>query len=256
MRNRKSFHVHASPFVAAALFAVLSVAAGPAWAAECPIPANEFTPDPTATTEFLANRCHFASTGWNPFFILQPGYQIVMASDEEVDVMTVTDRTRTIDGVETRVVLDLSFTREGNKLVLAERTKDYYAVCRPNNTVFYFGEDSDELEDGEVVEQTGWHAGRHGARPGIIMPGTPLVGGKYYEEIAPEDEALDKAKITAVKRGCEAGEFSFPKRICVTTANTSDCESGSETKVYAAGIGPVIDEDLELVRFGFIGNDD
>jgi hypothetical protein len=224
-------------------------------AAECPIPVNEFKPDPTATTEFLRNRCHFASTGWNPFFILQPGYQIVMESDEEVDVMTVTDRTKTIDGVEVRVVLDLGFVKEGKKLVLQERTQDYYAVCRPNNSVFYFGEDTDELEDGQVVDKTGWHAGVHGARPGIIMPGTVLIGAKYYEEIAPADEALDKAKITSVKRGCEAGDFSFPKRICVTTTNTSDCESGTETKVYVAGIGPVIDEDLEIVSFGFVDDD-
>src|SRR6185503_16513832 len=215
MRYSGLFRFHVASFAAGALLAALT-AAGLAQAAECPIPANEFKPDPTATTEFLANRCHFASTGWNPFFILQPGYQIVLASDEEVDVMTVTNKTRTINGVETRVVLDLGFRREGKKLVLTERTKDYYAVCRPNNTVFYFGEDT--------------------------------------EEIAPEDEALDKAKITSVKRGCEAGEFSFPKRICVTTANTSDCESGTEGKTYVAGIGPVIDEDLELVSFGFVND--
>jgi len=243
-------------FVACAVAAVCITlgAANAVWAAECPIPANEFKPDPTTTSEFLTNRCHFASTGWNPFFILQPGYQIRMESDEEVDVMTVTDKTKTIDGVEVRVVLDLGYAKEGKKLVLQEKTQDYYAVCRPNNSVFYFGEDTDVFEDGEVVEHTGWHAGQHGARPGIILPGTVLVGGKYYEEVAPQDEALDKAKITSVKRGCEAGDFSFPKRICVTTDNTSDCEAGTEKKAYVAGIGPVIDEDLEIVSFGFVND--
>jgi hypothetical protein len=239
-------------FTAAAVVFVTVSAAAAAWALDCPIDHEKFTPDPTATSLFLENRCNFASTGSNPFFILQPGYQIIMASDEEVDVMTVTNRTRTIDGVEVRVVLDLGFVRDGKKLVLTEKTKDYYAVCRPTNSVFYFGEDTDVFEDGEVVEHTGWHANRHGAKPGIIMPGQPLVGGKYYEELAPEDEALDKAQITKVERGCEAGDFEFANRVCVTTKNTSDCEAGTETKLYAAGIGPVIDEDLEIVSFGFV----
>jgi hypothetical protein len=37
--------------------------------------------------------------------------------------------------------------------------------------------------------------GSDNARAGIIMPGTPLLGSRYYQEIAPE-VALDKAEIS------------------------------------------------------------
>ena len=68
-------------------------------------------------------------------------------------------------------------------------------------------------ENGDVIATTGsWLAGTNGARPGIIMPGTRLVGGGYYEEIAPSDSALDKARITKITEECEVGEFNFDKQ--------------------------------------------
>jgi hypothetical protein len=88
------------------------------------------------------------------------------------------------------------------------------------------------------------------------MPGTLLVKGGYYEEVAPSEEALDKARIVKITEECEVGEFNFDRQ-CVKTKNTSDCNTDEERKVYAAGIGNVQDEDLETTKFGFVdGHDD
>ena len=123
--------------------------------------------------------------------------------------------------------------------------------------MFYFGEDVEIFdEDGNVISREGaWLTGRNGARPGIIMPGTILQDGGYYEEIAPEDSALDKARITSITKKCEAGEFEF-NRQCITTLGTNDCNDGQDDKMYAKGVGVVKDEDLEVTSFGYVRDDE
>ncbi|MCA9423291.1 MAG: hypothetical protein KC592_19890 [Nitrospira sp.] len=218
----------------------------------CPIP--NFEPDPLFTSSFMEEHCKWTLKDLNPFFPLRPGWQTVLESDEEVSVVTVLNETFKVDGVKTRVVEELAFEKDGPDLIPIERSRNFYAICEQTGSAFYFGEASSELdEDGNVIATTGsWLAGTNGARPGFIMPGTRLVGGGYYEEIAPADSALDKARIQEITDGCEAGEFNFDKQ-CVKTFNTSDCDpAAAEEKVYAAGIGNVIDEDLEVTKFGFV----
>jgi len=221
--------------------------------AECPIHVEEFVPDPEATSEFMVEHCRFKTTGVNPFFILQPGYQLVLESDEEVAVITVLDRTRKVAGVRTRIVEELSFEKDGGELLIHERSLNYFAICSETNSVFYFGEDVEFFdEDGNPTGSQGaWLAGRNGARPGIVMPGTLLVGGNYYEELAPEDEALDKGHILALEHGCEAGDFEFDQ-LCATIAGSNDCDDDEDLKLYAAGVGVVIDDELELASFGYV----
>ena len=205
--------------------ALTLLSASVAAADECPISSQRFKPDPEATSFFLPRRCTWATTGRNPFLILEPGYQIVLESDEELVKITVLDETREVNGVETRVVEELEFEKDGNETRVVERSLNFYAICRQTNSVFYFGEDVEDFdEDGNVVSREGeWRAGENGARPGIVMPGTALVGGKYYEEIAPEDSALDKAEIVAIRPRCEAGDVEF-RRHCLVTEGTSDCD--------------------------------
>ena len=76
--------------------------------------------------------------------------------------------------------------------------RNYFAVCAPTNGVFYFGEAVDDYKDGQVVDHAGaWRAGEGENRPGLIMPGQPLLGARYYQEIAP-GVALDRAEIVAL----------------------------------------------------------
>jgi hypothetical protein len=221
----------------------------------CPLDADDFVPDPTATSVFLPKFCTWRTTGNNPFFKLQPGYRIVLEDDEEKVVITVLHRTKIVDGIRTRVVLEDEFERDGDEWERVEKSFNYFVLCEETRTVFYMGEDVELYEDGELVGSEGaWLAGRNGAKPGIIMPGTPLIGAKYYEEIAPEDEALDKGEIVAVDASCTVGDRHF-RRPCVSTVGSNDCNDDNDEKVYVAGIGIVYDDGLELVRYGFIDDD-
>jgi len=103
----------------------------------------------------------------NEWFPLAPGsvyrYRGVKDGEPSREVMTVTHRTRTLDGAETIVVKDLLYLRGR----LEERTRDYYTQDDDGN-VWYFGEDTAELDaKGRVTTREGtWHAGVDGAKPG------------------------------------------------------------------------------------------
>ena len=67
--------------------------------------AGEDGPDVAGwTSDFSAEKSTLVATGRNPYFILEPGYVLVLEGGGERLVITVLDQTRTIDGVETRVV--------------------------------------------------------------------------------------------------------------------------------------------------------
>src|SRR5687768_16771192 len=110
---------------------------------------------PEFTDEFFIERCKFTSTGTNPYFILKPGYELVLEGDDDGEfvrvVITVLDKTKIVDGVETRVVRE----RETIDGELVEVSRNYFAICKPTNDVFYFGEDVNIYEDGEIVSHEG-----------------------------------------------------------------------------------------------------
>jgi hypothetical protein len=198
------------------------------------------------TDRFFEERCKFSSTGKNPFFILQPGHELILEGDDDGEfvriVITVLNKTRVIDGVETRIVRERE-TKDGELVEIAD---NYFAICKPTNSVFYFGEDVDFYEDGQVVNHDGsWHAGENGARPGIIMPGTLLLGARYFQEIAP-GVALDRAEIRRLdfQVSTPAGVFDN----CLGTRETTPLEPDvREFKYYAPGVGLIKDGPVELI---------
>jgi hypothetical protein len=127
--------------------------------------AAKTTPDnPKRFTEtFNLSSCSWSSTGRNDFFILQPGYQQVYeGKDGNAAVrleINVTNETRKIAGVNTRVVEEKE-TRNGATI---EISHNFFAVCRPSNDVFYFGEDVDMYK---------------GGKPVLFMPARPLLGAR------------------------------------------------------------------------------
>ncbi len=200
------------------------------------------------TADFMIENCTFATTGRNPFFILESGFELVLEGEddgEEISVtITVLDETFMVDGVECRVVEEYE-TEDGE---LVEISRNYFAQCVETGSVFYFGEDVDIYEDGEIVSHDGaWLAGVDGAEPGIIMPGTVLVGSRYFQEVA-EGIALDRAEHEAlgVTVETEAGTFED----CLYVVETSPLEPGEESeKWYAPGIGLINDDGAELVEY-------
>lgn len=196
------------------------------------------------TSDFSAEKNDLVSTGRNPYFILEPGHQIVLEAGNERVTMTVLDETKTVDGVETRVVEE----RETKGGAVVEVSRNFFAISKRTNSVYYFGEDVDEYKDGKVAGHGGtWLAGRDGSY-GLMMPGLPLLGARFYQELAP-GKALDRAEIVGLNEtvATPAGRFEQ----CLKIEETTPLESGErEFKLYAPGIGLVQDGSLRLVRHG------
>ncbi len=147
-------------------------------------------------------------------------------------VVRVTDRTKSIQGVETVVVRARSFL--GGKLV--EDTFDWYAQDRRGN-VWYFGENTKSYENGKWTTAGSWKAGHNGARAGILMKAHPTIGSTYYQEMAP---GVAEAKATVLSRNASATVPYGSLDHLLKTKDVSDLEPGKvEHKLYARGIGPV-----------------
>ena len=228
--------------------------------------ATECPDDDEFTSEFYLEDCDgFANEGTNPFFILEIGYKLVLESEEERAVITVLDETKTVDGVETRVVEERAFEwdEEEQEWVLIEISLNWFAICNRTNAVYYFGEWSRDCEEGfdeldvctgEESNEGSWEAGVNGALPGLMMPGTFLVGSKYFQEIAQDDEAVDRGENVDMGLAVETEADDFEN--CVSVVDTNPAEGVCDTeegdvKIYCPGVGLVVDEDLELVCYGF-----
>ena len=202
------------------------------------------TNDRSWTNFFAVEKEELTATGRNPYFILEPGYRCVLESGPERLVITVLNETRLVDNVETRVVEE----RETMNDRLVEVSRNYFAISKRTNSVFYFGEEVDIYKNGKVVSHEGsWLSGAAGARLGLIMPGQPLLGARYYQEIAP-GVAMDRAEIVSLSETVQTSAGNFKDVLKV--AETSPLERGVKYKYYVSGIGLVHDGSVKLVSHG------
>lgn len=209
--------------------------------------------DPDFTEDLGRDRCTFTTVGSNPYLPLWPGYSLVLEGEEEDDegdmveisaVLTVTTETEMVDGVLTRVFEE----RESEDGELVEISRNFFALCRETGDVWYFGEDVLDFEDGEIVGMEGeWRAGVDGARAGIVMPGNPLVGARYFEEIAP-GVALDRGEVVSVDEEVTVPAGTFTGVLEIADSTALEPEAETEQKLYAPGVGQIVDEELELVE--------
>jgi hypothetical protein len=183
----------------------------------------------------------------NPFFPLKPGTTFVYKSTDgsSVDTEVVTDKIRKIDGVNC-VVVDDTVADNGS---VTEHTLDYYGQDKKGN-VWYFGEDSQQIQNGKVVGTEGsWLAGevpqggQNPAKPGIIMEANPQLGDSYNQENA-LPVAEDAAKILSLDASASVPFRDFNGGLLLTL-ETSTVEPGAaEVKYYAKGVGEVSERDL------------
>ena len=200
------------------------------------------------TDAFVVDVSDWSSTGTNPWFVLEPGYVLELEGTDEGRparlVVTVLAETKKVDGVETRVVEE----RETVGGELEEVSRNYFAISRRTNSVYYFGEDVDEYDDGKVKGHPGsWHSGENGARFGLFMPGDALLGARYCQEIAP-GTAMDRAEVLSVTESMETPAAKFAN--CLRTEETTPLEKGIEHKTYARGVGLIQDGSLRLAKYG------
>src|SRR2546423_11220852 len=76
------------------------------------------------TSAFLTEPDELASTGRNPYFILEPGYTLVLEGGGVQLVITVLNETKKDDGVETRVAEE----RETKAGKLLEGARNFFAL--------------------------------------------------------------------------------------------------------------------------------
>lgn len=191
----------------------------------------------------------WTTTGRNRFFVLEPGYRLVLEGKDgrrEARLeITVLDETRTIGGVPTRVIEE----RETVGGELREVSRNFYAIDRRTGSVFYFGEEVDVYRAGKVVRHEGaWLHGERGASAGMMMPGDPKVGARYYEEHAP-GVALDRAEVVDLDAALDTPAGIL--RGCLKVREENPVDGEREFKIYAPGIGLARDEDLLLAEHGF-----
>jgi hypothetical protein len=178
----------------------------------------------------------------NPYLTLTPGttftYESETEEGTEEDIVTVTDETKEILGITARVVRD-TVSLDGE---LIEDTFDWFAQDKEGN-VWYFGEDTKEYENGEVVSTEGsWEAGVDGAEAGIIMLADPQVGDTYRQEWAP-GVAEDAAEVISLNEEVTVPFGTFTN--CLQTREFSTLDPAlQEYKFYCPDVGAVALEEV------------
>ena len=190
------------------------------------------------------NPSNFSARVDNPWFPLQPGtvyvYRGVKDGKPARDVLTVTHRTRKIDGVPCVVVADRLYLRGR----LEERTTDWYSQDRKGN-VWYFGESTAELDaQGHVKSTEGtWQAGRDGAVAGIYMPAHPTVGRSGRQEFY-RGHAEDHFQVLGLH--ASVGVPYVTSHDALLTKEWTPLEPGVlDHKFYVRGIGTVLEQTVK-----------
>ena len=191
----------------------------------------------------------------NPYWPMKPGSRWILretdpdGTNQRVEI-TVTDQTKTIAGIEARVIRD-TVTEDGK---LVEDTFDWYAQDSSGN-IWYLGEATKEYENGKVKSTAGsWEAGVDGAQGGILIPAEPKPGLTYRQEYH-EGEAEDAAEVLSIDELAEVPYGSF-KSVLMTKDYTPLEPKLLEHKFYAPGVGLVLAVEIsggakrvELLRF-------
>jgi hypothetical protein len=206
------------------------------------------------TTDFRLGDCQFQTQGVNPYFLLTPGRRLVLQNEDETETVEITVledleliSVPGLGDVTTRVVEERE-TADGE---LIEVSRNFFAICGGRNDVVYFGEDVEiHNPDGSITHEGEWRAGQPDenglAEPGIIMPGTFLLGSRYFQEIA-DGIALDRAENVEMGLDVETDAGTFHD--CVRIVETTPLEPKSESeKIYCPGVGLVVDSDVQLVE--------
>jgi len=217
-------------------------------------------PAQSATMEFNQTNFHNPLKIDNKYFPLEPGTTMIYNGTSEDgeptrDVFVVTNDTKEILGISTRVVHDDAYVKDEHE----ETTDDWFAQDDQGN-VWYMGEYTTDLTE-EGSHEGSWEAGKKGAKAGIVMEAQPKVGDKYDQEVA-KDVAEDKGTVLSLNE-----EVCVPYGCFSNVLQTEDINPLEpdivENKYYAQDIGYIKGEMVKggsevetLVQINGTGNND
>ena len=189
----------------------------------------------------------------NKYYPLKPGtIMSYNGTDEDgkpvQDIVTVTNDTKEVQGISTRVVNDTVFV----KGKLEETTNDWYAQDDKGN-VWYMGEDTTDLTSKINPHEGSWESGVKGAKAGLIMLAEPKAGSTYEQEFA-KGVAEDKATVLSLDNNVTVPQNSYLN--VIKTKEFSPLEPDVvEQKYYAQNVGDIKEktvkgsqEGIELVE--------
>jgi hypothetical protein len=191
---------------------------------------------------FDVNKSHLLPTGTNPYITMQPGRVLKLKHDNDTLTVTILPDTQQVDGV-TAGILEERETKNGK---LVEISRNFMATDKNTGDVYYFGEDVDNYKSGQIVDhESAWRAGVASGRFGLMIPAKPVVGQKFYQEIAPK-VAMDRVEVVSIDETVKtpAGVFEH----CVHLRETTPLERGVSHKYYAPGVGIIKDDGFELAE--------
>jgi hypothetical protein len=179
---------------------------------------------------------------WNP---LPPGTQFIFEGRSNRGrgrlphrvVFTVTDLTKVIDGVRTRVLWDRDYN--GGKLLEGELA--FHAQDDDGN-VWNLGEYPEEYDEQGRLEGAPdtWIAGLDGAKAGVLMRADPKVGTpSYHQGLVPAIKFADRATIyktgqkNCVPHGC------YDNVLVTDETNPVEPADGHQFKYCAPGVGNI-----------------
>jgi hypothetical protein len=184
---------------------------------------------------------NFVDTIVNPYMPLVPGTVKILAGDfdgvNKKVVIIVTEEKKQVMGINCTVVEELEYENGVHK----ESTQDWFAQDIEGN-VWYFGEITAEYKYENPITYSGsWEAGVDDALPGIVMPGNPSDGDKYYLEYYP-GKAEEMIEVIEIDRTISLFDSATYEN-CIVIKEWSPLEMGVEYKYYARGLGLILIEE-------------
>jgi hypothetical protein len=153
-------------------------------------------------------------------------------------VFTVTDLTKKIAGVNTRVLWD----RDINAGRLSEAELTFFAQDDQGN-VWNFGEYPEEYFDHGRFSgaPSTWISGIANAKAGVLMRADPRPGtSSYLQGNAPSIGFGDTAKVAQTgQRVCVPHRRCYSNVLVINETNPLEPDNGHQLKYYAAGVGNV-----------------
>jgi hypothetical protein len=197
----------------------------------------------------------------NEWLPLTPGNRLVLdgitvEEGEESDhriVFVVTDLTKQIDGVETRVAWIEDYS--DGELVEAEIA--FYAQDDDGN-VWFFGEYPEEYDEGELDAAPTWIAGLDDALAGVQMYADPEPGRAVYQGWGPAVEWSDFGRVESVGQQACVALQCFDDVLVIAESSLGE-DGVFQLKSYAKGVGTIqvdfrgddaTQEQLEASEFG------